>query len=117
MTPMTSGELPVYVSFTMNSTAQPPVAAKSLSVPVAGRQDVAGVCARADASTRRDARDYMDADELAEAVGADASALTTRKEYDTFGAAASQAAHAAADRERAAADGERPSVLPATTQL
>jgi G patch domain-containing protein 1 len=68
--------------------------------------------ARADASTRRDARDYMDADELAEAVGADASALTTRKEYDTFGAAASQAAHAAADRERAAADGERPSVLP-----
>jgi G patch domain-containing protein 1 len=68
--------------------------------------------ARADASSRRDARDYMDADELAEVEGAEAGALATRKEYDTFGTAATQAAHAAADRERAVADGERPAVLP-----
>jgi G patch domain-containing protein 1 len=69
--------------------------------------------ARADAGAlRRDARDYMDADELAESEGAAAGALTTREEYDTFGTAAAEAAHAAADRERTAADGERPAVLP-----
>jgi G patch domain-containing protein 1 len=69
--------------------------------------------ARADAGAlRRDARDYMDADELAESEGAAAGALTTRDEYDTFGTAATEAAHAAADRERAAADGKRPAVLP-----
>ena len=59
------------------------------------------------ADVRRDARHYMDADELQEAEAAQ-RAVGTRAEYDTLGGDA----QAAAEQHRAVLDGARPSALP-----